>query len=190
MRFLPTKLSGLVLIEPEVRRDSRGFFLEFYHAHKFTEAGIPVTFVQDNHSRSVQGTLRGLHAQLNHPQGKLVRAIQGEIFDVVVDARPHSPTFGQWEGIALSSENFRLLYVPAGFLHGFCVLSPTVEVEYKCSDFYDPADEVGVHWNDPKLKIQWPVSSPILSAKDAALPTFDEMKAKFELYRSNRLGRA
>ncbi|HTC22669.1 MAG TPA: dTDP-4-dehydrorhamnose 3,5-epimerase [bacterium] len=184
MRFLPTRLKDVVLVEPDVFKDSRGFFSETYHLKKFEEAGLKTVFVQDNHSQSKEGTLRGLHGQLRHPQGKLVHVTQGEAFDVAVDARPDSPTFGQWVGEALSETNHLLLYIPPGFLHGFCVMSPVAKVEYKCTDFYDPSDEVGVRWDDPDLAIQWPHRNPILSAKDAALRAFGEMKAKFELYRS------
>lgn len=184
MRFLPTSINDVILIEPDIHRDARGFFLESYHSKKYAEGGIRTEFIQDCHSKSVQGTVRGLHAQLQKPQGKLVRATQGEIYDVAVDARPHSPTFGRWMGEKLSGENFRQLFVPPGFLHGFCVLSPWAEVEYKCSGLYDPADEIGVFWGDPELKIQWPVSNASLSEKDKKLPSFKEMKAKFEAYRS------
>jgi dTDP-4-dehydrorhamnose 3,5-epimerase len=170
MRFRPLELPGLIVIEPDVHRDARGFFLESYHAQKYRHGGIPDAFVQDNHSRSVRGTLRGLHAQRRRPQGKLVRAVRGEIYDVVVDLRPGSPTFRQWAGLTLSAENFLQCYVPPGCAHGFCVLSDWAEVEYKCTDFYDPADEFGIVWNDPDLAIAWPVRDPVLSAKDRGLP--------------------
>lgn len=175
MKFLPTDIPGVLLIEPEVFRDSRGFFLETYHQQKYAEAGVAGTFVQDNHSRSVRGTLRGLHAQLRRPQGKLVRAVDGEMFDVAVDIRRGSPTFGKSVGVVLSGENLRQLYIPPGFAHGFCVLSPTIHVEYKCTDFYDPADEISVVWNDPDLAIQWPVSEPIVSAKDQRAPRLKDV---------------
>ncbi|MCS7079220.1 MAG: dTDP-4-dehydrorhamnose 3,5-epimerase [Chloracidobacterium sp.] len=171
MNFIATELPGVVLIEPKVFRDNRGFFLESYHQAKFAAAGLDVTFVQDNHSCSVRGTLRGLHAQRRRPQGKLVRVIAGEIFDVVVDIRLHSPTFGRWLGVVLSAENFRQLYVPPGFVHGFCVLSDVAEVLYKCTALYDPTDEIGVVWNDPEIGVDWPVRSPLLSEKDRRLPT-------------------
>jgi len=171
MEFKATGLPGVILIEPRVFRDPRGFFLETYHAEKYRAGGITARFVQDNHSRSVRGTLRGLHAQLRHPQGKLVRAIEGTIWDVAVDIRRGSPHFGRWTAAELSADNFRQLYVPPGFAHGFCVLSETAQMEYKCSDFYDPESEISVRWNDPALGIPWPVSEPLLSAKDqAALP--------------------
>ncbi len=175
MNFIPTELPGVILIEPQVFRDERGFFLESYHQAKFAAAGLEVTFVQDNHSRSVRGTLRGLHAQHRRPQGKLVRVIAGEIFDVVVDIRPHAPTFGRWLGVTLSAENFRQLYIPPGFVHGFCVVSDVAEVLYKCTALYDPTDEIGVIWNDPEIGIDWGVQSPLLSEKDRRLPTLREL---------------
>ncbi len=171
MNFIPTELPGVILIEPKVFRDERGFFLETYHQAKFAQAGLDVTFVQDNHSRSVQGTLRGLHAQWRRPQGKLVRVIAGEIFDVVVDIRLDSPTFGRWLGVRLSAENFRQLYVPPGFVHGFRVVSDVAEVLYKCTALYDPGDEIGVVWNDPEIGIDWGIQNPLLSEKDRRLPT-------------------
>ena len=184
MKFTPTGLKDVVLIEPEVRRDGRGFFLEFYRADQYLAAGIRETFVQDNHSRSGKGVLRGLHGQLHRPQGKLIRVIQGEIFDVAVDVRPDSPTFGRWEGKNLSADNFLQLFIPAGFLHGFCVLSAIAEVEYRCTDYYDPKDEIGVRWNDPTIDIRWPLSDPILSEKDKALPLFEEIKSLLGNFRS------
>lgn len=175
MRFLPTVLPGVILVEPEVHRDRRGFFLETFHLQKYRDGGIPGPFVQDNHSHSVQGTLRGLHAQVARPQGKLVRAVAGEMFDVAVDIRPDSPTFGRWAAAHLSGENFRQLYIPPGFAHGFCVLSPVVDVEYKCTDFYDVADEVSIAWNDPAIGIEWPVRAPIVSPKDAQAPRLADL---------------
>ena len=176
MRFRPTELPDVILVEPDVHRDQRGFFLETYHARKYAEGGVPGPFVQDNHSRSVQGTLRGLHAQREHPQGKLVRAVEGEMFDVAVDIRPSSPTFGRWVGVRLSGENFRQLYIPPGFAHGFCVLSEVVHVEYKCTDFYRPEDEIGIAWDDPEIGITWPLSEPVISAKDRALPRLRDLR--------------
>ena len=175
MKLVPTELGGLIIIEPDVFRDARGFFLETYHQRKYAEAGLPAAFVQDNHSCSARGTLRGLHAQRRKPQGKIVRVIEGEVFDVAVDARRGSPTFGRWTGVTLSAENFRQLYVPPGFLHGFCVTSETAQVEYKCTELYDPADEVGVIWNAPVLAIAWPVKAPALSKKDQGHPAFAEV---------------
>lgn len=170
MRLVATTLPGVVVIEPDVHRDGRGFFLETYRADKYRAAGIEAPFVQDNHSRSVERTVRGLHLQLRHPQGKLVRVIAGSIYDVAVDVRRGSPTFGSWFGVALSADNFLQCYVPPGFAHGFCVTSAVAEVEYKCTDVYDPASEIGIAWNDPALGIPWPVADPILSARDQANP--------------------
>jgi dTDP-4-dehydrorhamnose 3,5-epimerase len=174
VKFLSTRLPEVMLVEPDVFPDDRGYFLETWHQEKFAAGGIPATFVQDNHSYSIRGTLRGLHAQLRRPQGKLVRAIQGEIFDVAVDIRPDSPTYRQWVGERLSGENFRQLWVPAGFAHGFLVLSGTAHVQYKCTDFYDRDDEIGIVWNDPGIGINWPIDwrdgEPRLSDKDREAP--------------------
>ena len=167
MRFTPTRLPGVVLVEPRVFRDDRGFFLETYHRDRYREGGIDGEFVQDNHSRSIRNTLRGLHAQEPNPQGKLVRCIEGEIWDVAVDIRRGSPTFRQWVGVTLSADNFRQLWVPPGFAHGFCVLSEEAQVEYKCTALYSPDDELGIAWDDPDLDIAWPLEgSPLLSQKD------------------------
>jgi len=176
LRFAPTSIPDVVLVEPDVFRDSRGFFLETFHGEKYAKGGIQGPFVQDNYSRSTRGTLRGLHAQLRRPQGKLVRAVRGEIFDVAVDIRPRSQTFGKWVATLLSEENFRQIFMPPGFAHGFCVLSEMAEIEYKCTDFYVREDEVGIRWNDPALGIAWPIREPLLSAKDAALPLFEQLK--------------
>jgi dTDP-4-dehydrorhamnose 3,5-epimerase len=184
MKVLPTRLKGLVVLEPKVFKDTRGFFLEYFRAEAFAQAGVRGPFVQDNHSRSVQGTLRGFHGQLKKPQGKLVRVATGEIFDVAVDVRPSSPTFGQWEGWTLSEGNFRQMYVPPGFLHGFCVLSPTADVEYKCTEYYDAADEIGLLWNDPEIGVKWPIADPILSEKDKKLPKLADLASKLESYRA------
>jgi len=178
VKFTPTKLPEIILVQPDVHRDARGFFLETYHAQKFREAGIDVSFVQDNHSASTHGALRGLHAQWRRPQGKLVRVLFGEIFDVAVDARLGSPRFGQWVGVTLSSENHHQLWVPAGFIHGFCVTSERAEVEYKCTDLYDPGGELGVIWNDPDIGVAWPVKEPVLSGKDAAAPRLKDVHEK------------
>ena len=174
LKFIETNLPGVLLVEPDVHRDARGFFLETFHARKYRDGGVPPDFVQDNASRSQRGTLRGLHAQRQRPQGKLVRAVRGEIFDVAVDIRPGSKTFGQWAAATLSGDNFRQLWVPPGFAHGFCVVSEVAEVEYKCTDFYDPADEVGVLWNS--VGIDWPLRDPLLSARDQALPPLDQLR--------------
>jgi len=168
MNILPTTLPGVLIIEPVVYRDERGWFLETYHCDKYEEAGLSFSFVQDNCSSSVRGTLRGLHAQVSRPQGKLVRVTKGEIFDVAVDIRRGSPTFAVWESGILSAENFKQLYIPPGFAHGFFVLSDIAEVEYKCTDVYTPGDEITIAWNDGQIGIQWPNHSPILSPKDTA----------------------
>ncbi|GIW41189.1 MAG: dTDP-4-dehydrorhamnose 3,5-epimerase [Candidatus Binatia bacterium] len=176
MRVLPTALEGVVLIEPDVHRDGRGLFLETYRADRYRELGIADVFVQDNFSRSVARTLRGLHAQRTKPQAKLVRVVRGEIYDVVVDIRRGSPTYRRWAAFRLSESNFLQCYVPVGFAHGFCVLSDVADVEYKCTDFYDPGDELRIRWDDPELGIGWPVDSPILSPKDAAAPPLREVE--------------
>lgn len=166
MQVIKTDLPGVILIEPKVFGDSRGFFLESYNDSRYQEAGIPGPFVQDNHSRSSRGVLRGLHFQLKHPQGKLVSVSRGEVFDVAVDIRRGAPTFGQWFGTVLSEDNHHQLYIPPGFAHGFCVLSDTADFLYKCTDYYLPEDEGGVMWNDEDIAIQWPLSEPKLSEKD------------------------
>lgn len=168
MRFIEAGLPGIIVIEPDVFEDSRGYFLETYHAKKYADAGISGPFMQDNFSRSVRGTLRGLHYQRSHPQGKLVSVVEGVVFDVAVDIRPGSPGFGKWFGMELSAENKRQLYIPAGFAHGFCVLSEVAAFTYKCTDVYVPQDEGGILWNDPAIGIPWPVAVPLLSGKDQA----------------------
>jgi dTDP-4-dehydrorhamnose 3,5-epimerase len=168
MNVIKTKLQGCVVIEPTVFGDDRGFFLETFQAERYADlAGITSPFVQDNHSRSARGVLRGLHFQKNKPQGKLIRVVKGEVYDVAVDMRQGSPTFGQWEGIILSEENKTQLWVPPGFAHGFVVLSDTADFAYKCTDYYDPSDEGSILWNDPELNIPWPIDNPKLSEKDA-----------------------
>jgi dTDP-4-dehydrorhamnose 3,5-epimerase len=168
MNVIKTKLDGCVIIEPKVFGDERGFFLETFQAERYTsEAGITLPFVQDNHSRSSKSVLRGLHFQKTKPQGKLVRVVRGQVYDVAVDIRKGSLTYGQWEGLILSEENKTQLWVPPGFAHGFVVLSDTADFEYKCTDYYDPSDEGSILWNDPDLDISWPVESPVLSNKDA-----------------------
>ena len=163
-------LSEVILVEPQVFKDDRGFFLETYHQARYRGQGIDLPFVQDNHSHSRRGSIRGLHYQLKHPQGKLVYVVAGRIFDVVVDIRVGSPTFGNWCGAYLSAENKHQVYIPPGFAHGFSVLSDTADVIYKCTDFYAPGDEYGVLWNDPELEIEWEVENPILSPKDLENP--------------------
>jgi dTDP-4-dehydrorhamnose 3,5-epimerase len=175
MKVIRTELQGLLIIEPEIFKDQRGFFLETYQQTRFYESGIPHRFVQDNLSFSVKGTLRGLHFQVTRPQAKLVQAVTGEIFDVAVDIRPASETFGKWSGTVLSEDNQRQLFIPRGFAHGFCVLSKFAHVTYKCSDFYNPQDEAGILWSDPAVGIDWPVENPIVSQKDRALPLLSEI---------------
>jgi dTDP-4-dehydrorhamnose 3,5-epimerase len=181
MHITPTGIPGVLIIEPHVHRDARGYFLETFHAARFAEAGLPATFVQDNHSSSVQHTLRGLHLQRRAPQGKLIRVVEGEIWDVAVDVRRGSPAFGRFVATALSAQRFTQLYVPPGCAHGFCVLSPSAQVQYKCTTLYDPDDELGIAWNDPALAIPWPVTEPILSARDRQHPrlrdVMDELPA-------------
>jgi dTDP-4-dehydrorhamnose 3,5-epimerase len=183
VKFHATPLPGVVVVEPQVFEDARGFFMETYHAPKFAEAGISEAFVQDNHSRSVKDTLRGLHYQIERPQGKLVRVVAGEVFDVAVDIRQGSPTFGRWHGVNLSADNRLQLYVPPGFAHGFCVVSDTADVIYKCTDVYAPKGERTIRWDDPELAVAWPVARPLLSEKDAAAPTLAEMADDLFVYR-------
>jgi len=165
-----TQLPGVLLLTPKVFRDERGFFLESYNEAAFADAGLDARFVQDNHSRSAKGVLRGLHYQLRHPQGKLVRVVRGKIFDVAVDIRRGSPTFGKWAAVMLDDSEMSALWIPPGFAHGFLALSDEVDVTYKCTDFYTPSDERGVLWNDPLLGISWPVKNPIVNAKDLSYP--------------------
>ena len=167
LRFQHLEIPGVVLVEPQVHGDERGFFVETYHVEKYKEGGIPELFVQDNHSHSACGTLRGLHVQIPHSQGKLVRVIEGEIFDVAVDIRRGSPTYARHVCVTLSSQNFKQLYVPPGLAHGFVVTSQSAQVEYKCTDLYHPECELTIAWDDPTLAIPWPVNSPTLSQKDA-----------------------
>ena len=189
MQVHSTRLDGVLLIQPSVFRDERGFFLESYHAEKFRAGGLDAVFVQDNHSRSRRGTLRGLHAQTRRPQGKLVRCIEGQIFDVAADMRRGSPSFGVWVGEVLSADNFRQLYVPPGFLHGFYVMSEAAQVEYKCTDLYDPGHELSVAWDDPDLGIEWPLDGPpILSAKDAAAPRLRAITDQLPVWRDDGPG--
>ncbi len=178
--FEPTKLAGAVIITPTVFGDARGYFMETYQYEEFAAAGLDVTFVQDNQSSSTKGVLRGLHYQTEHAQGKLVRVVSGEVFDVAVDLRPDSETFGQWTGVTLSAENKKQFYIPAGFAHGFVVLSDTAEFVYKCTDYYAPQYEAGLMYNDPDIAIEWPISPDMeikLSAKDQKHPTLREQFA-------------
>jgi dTDP-4-dehydrorhamnose 3,5-epimerase len=176
MNVIKTKLKDCVIIKPQVYGDDRGFFLETFQADRYADkAGISLPFVQDNHSRSSRGVLRGLHFQKTKPQGKLVRVVSGEVFDVAVDLRQDSPTFGLWEGIILSEENKIQFWVPPGFAHGFLVLSETADFEYKCTEYYDPSDEMSLLWRDPTLCISWPMKDPKLSKKDAIAPKFSDL---------------
>lgn len=167
MKITPMRLAEVLLIEPDVHGDARGFFMESWHRRKYAEQGLNVEFVQDNHSRSAKGVLRGLHYQLQRPQGKLVRVVTGVVFDVAVDIRKASPTFGQWVGAELSEKNQHMLYVPPGFAHGFCVLSDSADFLYKCTDYYSPQDEYGICWHDPAIGISWPGVDFMVSGKDA-----------------------
>lgn len=176
--FKKTSIEGVIIVEPKVFGDQRGFFMETYQKDAFIKGGIDADFVQDNHSKSVKGVLRGLHYQINYPQSKLIRCISGEVFDVVVDLRSSSPTYGKWEGVILSAENKKQLFIPKGFAHGFLVLSEEAALEYKVDDYYHPNDEGGIMWNDPAIGVKWPVSdntTPILSEKDKKHPAFEKI---------------
>ncbi|MEE1276739.1 MAG: dTDP-4-dehydrorhamnose 3,5-epimerase [Fibrobacteraceae bacterium] len=182
--FIKTSIEGVTIIEPTVYGDARGYFMETYNAREFNDAGLNMTFVQDNESKSKKGVLRGLHFQKTNPQGKLVRVIEGEVFDVAVDLRKGSPTFGKWEGVILSAENKRQFYVPEGFAHGFVVLSETATFVYKCTRLYDPTDEGGLFWNDPAIGIQWPLPEgfePLLSEKDTKNPLLKDLNFAFDI---------
>jgi dTDP-4-dehydrorhamnose 3,5-epimerase len=176
VRVIDTPLAGLVIIEPDLYRDARGLFWEAFQEERYTKLGIRGPFVQDNFSWSVRHTVRGLHYQVHRPQGKLVMVVQGSVYDVAVDIRRGSPTFGQWYGTELSDNNMRQLYIPPGFAHGFCALSEAAGFFYKCTDVYQPAYERGILWNDPALNIPWPTTTPILSAKDQAFPPLTAMR--------------
>ena len=182
MKVTPTELPGVLLVEPLVFGDARGFFVETFHVERYAAAGIREPFVQDNLSRSVQHTLRGLHFQEPRPQGKLVQVLRGAVWDVAVDVRRGSPTFGAWFGMELSDENRRQLWIPPGFAHGFCVLSEVADFFYKCTEFYAPDAERCVRWDDPALDIRWPVRSPVLSKKDRSAPLLSEA-AMLPVYR-------
>jgi dTDP-4-dehydrorhamnose 3,5-epimerase len=174
MKFIGTELLGVTIVEPDVFRDERGFFLESWRADKYAAGGIDATFVQNNHSRSALGTVRGLHAQKAHPQGKLVRVLAGAVLDVVVDIRRGSPTWLKWISVELTAENFRQIYVPGGYAHGICVISDMADLEYQCTDFYDAGDELRIKWNDPQIGVAWPQTEPILSGKDRDAATLAE----------------
>lgn len=179
MQKVKTSLPEVWELQPKVFRDTRGFFLETYHQQKFSDLGIPDVFVQDNHSRSAKGTLRGLHYQLRHTQAKLCRVIEGEVLDVAVDVRDGSPSFGKWTSVLLSAERQNQIFIPQGFAHGFLALSESVQFLYKCSDFYDPATEYGIIWNDPGLSIPWGVANPLVSERDAQYSTLAAMPREF-----------
>ncbi len=184
MRIKETSLPGVIIIEPDVFGDERGFFMETWHQIKYREAGLPAAFVQDNLSYSSRAVLRGLHFQYPNTQGKLVFVLQGEVFDVAVDIRPGSPTFGCWTGVTLSSANKNQLFIPEGFAHGFCVVSETALFAYKCTDIYNPKAEGGIIWNDPDIDISWPVNNPVLSDKDKYYPRLKEIPPeKLPVYR-------
>ncbi|MGB5598954.1 MAG: dTDP-4-dehydrorhamnose 3,5-epimerase [Thiothrix litoralis] len=177
MKIIPTHIPDVLILEPQVFGDARGFFMETWNAKTFADAGLNLNFVQDNHSRSRQGTLRGMHYQIKHPQGKLVRVTSGKVFDVAVDLRQSSPTFGQWAGAELSDENHRMLWVPPGFAHGFYVMSESADFLYKCTDLYAPEYDRSLHWNDPSIGIEWPLvngAAPTISAKDEAGKNWQE----------------
>ena len=176
MKIESTPLTGVTLITPTVHGDARGFFLETWHAKRYREAGIALPFVQDNHSRSQHGVLRGLHLQKSRPQGKLVNCSVGSVFDVAVDVDPRSSSFGVYVGVELSGKNHRQLWIPPGYAHGFCVLSETADFHYKCTDLYFPNDEGGLIWNDPEVGIEWPIEAPSLSEKDLKLSTLDQIR--------------
>lgn len=176
MKITTTALPGVLIIEPKAFGDARGFFLETFQSERYAKAGITLPFVQDNHSRSQRGVLRGLHLQRNRPQGKLVSVSRGSVFDVAVDIDPQSATFGQYVGIELSDDNHLQLWIPPGYAHGFCVLSEVADFQYKCTDFYYPEDEAGIIWNDPDVNIAWPLDNPLLSEKDQKLPRLRELK--------------
>jgi len=180
MEFEPTRLPEVMIVKPRVFGDARGFFLETCHDRKFAEAGIEATFVQDNHSHSTLNTLRGLHFQIQQPQGKLVRVTRGEVFDVAVDMRRSSPRFGQWVGVVLNDINHHMLWVPPGFAHGYMALSEEVDFMYKCTDYYAPHHERAVRWDDPRIGVQWPLmngTTPTLSGKDAIAPVFQDAES-------------
>ena len=175
MQVTKTAIEGVLMIQPKVFGDERGFFLETFQAERYAEAGINETFVQDNHSHSAKGVLRGLHFQKKHPQGKLVQVTSGQVFDVAVDIRQGSPTFGQWVGILLDAKSHQQFYVPAGCAHGFCVVSEEADFHYKCTDYYQPQDEGSLLWNDPAIGIDWPIENPTLSEKDQKAGTLADL---------------
>jgi len=183
MKITPTQIPEVLLIEPDVFGDNRGFFMESWHKQKFAGQGLAVDFVQDNHSRSAQAVLRGLHYQLRQPQGKLVRVVTGCVFDVAVDIRLGSPTFGQWVGVELSEDNHHQLYIPPGFAHGFCVMSEMADFLYKCTVEYNPQDEHGIMWNDPAIGIRWPGDNFVISEKDKVNSLLEDMTERLPVYK-------
>lgn len=185
IKVIETILPGVLILEPKVHGDSRGFFQETWRADSYNSIGIPA-FVQDNHSRSARGVLRGLHAQRLRPQGKLVRVSHGAVFDVAVDINPASPTFGKHVAVELSDSNHKQFYIPPGYAHGFVVLSETADFLYKCTEYYQPGDEIGVLWNDPALGIEWPIAQPLLSEKDQRLPTLQQLAEQLAQQRVDR----
>ena len=185
MNIRPSSIPDVLIIEPTVFPDNRGFFMETWHAERYAEHGLDEKFVQDNHSRSGIGVLRGLHYQLEQPQGKLLRVVQGVVFDVAVDIRRGSPTFGQWVGIELTGDNHRQLYVPPGFAHGYCVISTSADFLYKCTDYYAPDDEYGLLWNDPDIGIDWPGGEFTISKKDAKNGLLKALEDRLPVYKEN-----
>lgn len=184
MKVIQTDLPGVLVIEPKVFGDQRGYFLETFQAERYSDAGIDRNFVQDNLSFSAKGVLRGLHFQIKHPQAKLVQVLKGSVYDVAVDIRPESPTFGKWAGTELSEDNHRQFFIPEGFAHGFCVLTGTALFSYKCSDYYKPDDEGGIIWSDPEIGIDWPLKNPVLSQKDSVYPRLSGIShANLPVYR-------
>jgi dTDP-4-dehydrorhamnose 3,5-epimerase len=178
MNVIPTKIPGVLIIEPKVFHDDRGFFLETYQVQRYAGHTLPNVFVQDNISRSRHGVLRGMHYQVEKAQGKLVGVTRGTVFDVAVDARRGSPTFGQWVGVELSDQNHRQFYLPPGCAHGFCVMSEEADFYYKCTDYYHPGSEVGIRWDDPNIAIEWPIKNPILAPKDCNYPCLKDVPSE------------
>ncbi len=174
-----SEIPGIKIISPKIHKDNRGYFFESFNSEDFKSFGLPIRYLQDNHVFSKKGTLRGLHYQLKYPQGKLVRVVQGEVFDVAVDIRVGSPTFGKYERFNLSSNNNKIMYIPKGFAHGYIVLSETAIFQYKCTEIYHPKDEYGLLWNDKDINIEWPMKNPILSEKDNNLPTLQSINEKY-----------
>ncbi len=182
MKVISSELPEVLFIEPEVYQDERGYFLESYHVQRYAGHGLPEQFVQDNSSRSKRGVLRGLHYQLHKPQGKLVQVVRGEVFDVAVDIRTGSPNFYRWVGVILSEENHRQIYIPSGFAHGYCVLSDSADLSYKCTEYYEAADEFGIIWNDPDIGIKWPSLEFLISEKDQQNSRLQDLEQQLPVY--------